>query len=317
MGVIGVGTMGRHHVRIASQTESVVMAGLHDPDAERAAQFCDEYGCESFAGLNDLLDRCDAVTIAAPTSLHGEIGLTCLERGKHVLMEKPLAHDTAAAEALTEKARQSGLVLMVGHVERYNPAIQALHEALQKEQQDVITIDARRLAPFDGSRCLDVDVFYDLLIHDIDLALEIADSPVKSVSATGRPVYSHQIDVAHCRIDFENGCTAAFWTGKCSPKKVRLLSVATSRSLYEADTLRKTLTVHTAEEQPAMDKGVCFMGELREEQITVPDEEPLRAELEDFFSAVVNGHDPLVTGQRALEGLRVLEQVRQAARAGA
>lgn len=312
VGVVGVGTMGRHHIRIVSESPDVSLAGLYDPDTERAAQFCDLYGCTAFENLDELLAGADAVSVAAPTSLHVEIGERVLERGVHLLMEKPLAHDVRGAERLVKEAREAGVVLMAGHVERYNPAIQKLMEMLGDPKEQIISIDARRLAPFDGSRCLDVDVLSDLLIHDIDLALEIADSPIAAVSASGRPVFSTQTDVAYARVDFENGATAVFWTGKCSPKKVRSLTVTTHRRFFEADTLTNSLVVHMADALAELKEGICFMTQLSTEEIEVPPQEPLKAELEDFFAAVRGERTPVVTGERALQDLKALEWVRNA-----
>lgn len=304
-----MGTMGRHHVRILSQMPDVLLAGLYDPDVARAAELCARHGCESRADIEDLLDRCDAVSIAAPTSLHAEIGERCIERGIHLLVEKPLAHDVPAALRLVESARKAGLVLGVGHVERYNPAIGKMMELLADPREEIVSIDIRRLAPFDGTRCMDVDVLYDLLIHDIDLALEIADSDIVGVSAFGRPVFSGQTDAVHVRVDFRNRCTAVFWAAKCSPRKVRSITVTTRRRYLEADTLSNTLTVDTAEAFPAGDDGVCFMRDITSEEVPVPEEEPLRRELEDFIRAVRERRSPLVDGERALKALRALEQV--------
>ncbi len=308
-GVVGVGTMGQHHVRIISQTSDVILAGFHDPDPLRAQEICGRHGCECFATLDALLDECDAVTIAAPTSMHFEIGMKCLNRGIHVLMEKPLAHELESAARLVDLSRKAGLVLLVGHVERYNPAVGMLMDLLHRDREEIISIDARRLAPFDGSRCLDVDVLYDLLIHDIDLAMEIAGSPILGVSAVGRPVFSQKTDVAHIRIEFQNQATAVFSTAKCSPQKVRTITVTTPRRSLIADTLSRTLTVYTAEELPTAENNVCIMGNIQREDIPVPDEEPLRRELEDFFRAIREGSPPLVDGERGLRALEALALV--------
>jgi predicted dehydrogenase len=304
-----VGTMGQHHVRIISQTLEVVLAGFHDPDPLRAQEICDRHGCDCFATLEALLDECDAVIVAAPTSMHFEIGEKCLNRGIHVLMEKPLAHELKAAARLVDLSREAGLVLMVGHVERYNPAVGKLMDLLNREPEEIISIDARRLMPFDGSRCIDVDVLYDLLIHDIDLALEIAGSSILNVSAVGRPVFSQKTDVANTRIEFQGQVTAVFSTAKCSPQKVRTITVTTARRSLVADTLSRTLTVYTAEELPALENGVCMMGNIRKEDIAVTDEEPLRREIEDFFRAIREGKQPLVDGERGLRALEALALV--------
>lgn len=309
VGVIGAGSMGRHHVRIMSRMPSVRMVGLYDPDPQRSEAMCAAHGCSAFGAIEQLLDQVDAVSIAAPTSLHLEIGRLCLERGIHVLMEKPLAHSVQAAATLVTMAEKADLLLMVGHVERYNPAVRKLMDLLHATPEPIVSIDARRLTPFDGTRCLDVDVLHDLLIHDVDLVQEIAGAPVSRVSAVGRRVFSAQTDVAHTRIDFANHVTAVFWTGKCSPKKVRTLTVTTPGRYLEVDTLTKSLVVHVAEQLPDAGNGQCVMGCIRAESVLVPDEEPLWAELEDFIRAVKNGVKPLVDGNRALEAMRTLDLV--------
>ncbi len=309
VGVVGVGTMGTHHLRLVGQSPSVTLTGFYDPDSARADAMCRLHDCACFNTLDELMDKSDAITVAAPTSLHAEIGERCLKRGLHLLMEKPLAHNVQGAARLVGLARQANVVLMVGHVERYNPAVTKLFELLQKTPGDIISIDARRLAPFDGSRCMDVDVLHDLLIHDIDLALEIAGSSIKTISATGRRVFSNQLDVAHVRIEFQNSTTAVFWTGKCSPRKVRSLTVTTPTRQFVADTLAHSLTVYSAEQLPAMTDGVCFMGNLREETVPIPVEEPLRREFDDFFKSIAQGTTPVVDGQRALQAMRALTLV--------
>ncbi|MDQ7782391.1 MAG: Gfo/Idh/MocA family oxidoreductase [Desulfomonilaceae bacterium] len=309
IGVAGAGTMGQHHVRILSQYPGVHFTGLYDPDPERAAEVCGRHGCLSFPTLEELLENVDAMTVAAPTTWHAEIGTLCLERGIHVLMEKPLAHDVESAAGLLSLSRASGAVLMVGHIERYNPAIGKLMEMLRNVPEEIISIDARRLAPFDGSRCIDVDVLYDLLIHDIDLALEIADSDISRVSATGRPVYSSQNDTAHAVIEFRNRAVASFWTAKCLPTKVRTTTVATPGRYLVADTLSRSLTVYTADRVPTKGMDVCFMGDIRREEIAVPDDEPLRLEIEDFIRAIREGCTPIVDGERALRAMMALDLV--------
>ncbi len=309
IGVVGVGTMGQHHVRILSRLSGVKLTGLYDPDPERAEEIGRRHDCPRVGSLEELLDHVDALTVAAPTTLHAEIGQLALERGIHVLMEKPLAHDVENAARLLAVSRDSGAVLMVGHVERYNPAIVKLMEMVREVPEEIISFDARRLMPFDGSRCLDVDVLHDLLIHDIDLALEIVDSDIERVSATGRPVFSAQYDVAHTAIEFRSRSVATFWTAKCSPRKVREITVTTPGRYFTADTLSRSLTLYTAEKVPAEGPGVCAMGDVRCEQITVPDEEPLRKEIDDFVQAIREGRAPIVDGERGLKAIKALDLV--------
>jgi predicted dehydrogenase len=316
VGVVGVGTMGRHHVRIVAETSGVTLTGFHDPDPTRSDEICRLYGCPCFDSLDDLLRSVDAVTVAAPTSMHVEIGQQCLAHGVNLLMEKPLAHDLEGAVDLVELAARSGVVLMVGHVERYNPAVGKLMELLDSEPEDIVSIDARRLAPFDGSRCMDVNVLHDLLIHDVDLALDIAGSPINSVSAAGRPVFSHQLDMVQARIEFENRAVAGFLVGKCSPKKVRSITVTTPTRYLLADTLTNTLTVARAEMAPSEAEGICFMTNMSEESVLVPHEEPLRREFDDFFRAIMEGTNPLVDGRRALAGMRAVDLISRSIASG-
>lgn len=309
VGVIGVGTMGQHHVRILSQSSDVTLAGFYDSDPGRSDEICERHGCRCFGSVEETLDNVDALTVAAPTTLHSRIGEQCLKRGIHVLMEKPLTHSVESAARLLELSRESGAILMVGHVERYNPAVGSMFDLLRSVPEEIISIDARRLMPFDGTRCMDVDVLYDLLIHDIDLALEIAGSDIAHVSAWGRPVFSQQNDVAHTRIEFVNKAAAVFWTAKCSPRKVRTITVTTPTRYLVADTLTKSLTVYTAEQLPAGDLEVCLMGEISREEIAVPDEEPLVREIDDFIHAIRNQRQPLVDGERALNAMKALDLV--------
>lgn len=307
-----MGTMGRHHVRIASQLPEATLVGLHDPDEARAKLFSSQFACEAFDTLEGLIDSVDALIVAAPTTHHERIGRMCIEKGKHLLMEKPLADSLDAARGLVEMAESAGVVLMVGHVERYNPAIQGLMELLRERDEEVVSFDARRLAPFDGSRCLDVDVLHDLLVHDVDIALEVVGSEIRNVSAWGRAVFSDKTDVVHARIEFANKASASFWVGKCTPKKVRSITVATPSRFLEADTLTNALTVHQAGELPDLSSNACFMGDISVCDIDVPAVEPLTAEQQDFYDSILCKRAPLVNGHRALQSMEALELVRQA-----
>jgi len=314
VGVIGVGSMGQHHARVLSEIPYVHFVGVYDVDSGRAAEVCMRFGGRPFSTLVDLLDQVDAVTIAAPTTLHAELTVLCLEKGCHVLVEKPLAHNVWRAEKLVTKAEEAGKTLMVGHIERYNPAVQALLNNLACAAEPVLAIDARRLSPFDGSRCLDVDVLHDLLIHDLDLALEMGRSEITEISAVGRAVFSNKLDMSHVRILFANGTWATFTTAKCSPKKMRCITVCTPSRVLEADTLSRSLVIHRAHELPVLGSRSCFMAGIECQQVIVPDKEPLRLELEDFVSSICNGRPPIVDAARGLKALKVLQSISEVIR---
>jgi predicted dehydrogenase len=316
IGVIGAGAMGVNHVRILSNMSGVSFQGLYDPDPDRSERACALHGCRSYQRVEELLDQCRAVSIAAPTYLHHELGLICLERGIHVLMEKPLADNLANAEALVRTADEKRLVLMVGHIERHNPAIMALMDRLADLKERVVAISAQRLAPFDGTRCMDTDVLYDLLIHDMDLVLEIAGAPIKRVHAAGKAVFSATLDSAQVLMEFENSVTATLWAGRCSPHKVRELMVTTEGHFFRADTLDKTLLSCKAPIIPDMERGVCSMGMGEREGAFLDEKEPLVVEFEEFLSAVTDKRPPLVHGQRALEAMRALQYASEAMSSG-
>jgi predicted dehydrogenase len=309
IGVIGVGSMGRNHARVLSQNENCDFIGIYDVDEARAAQICEAYGCQGFGNLDSILNSIDAVVVAAPTFLHGDLGTECLNRGKHTLMEKPLAASVVEAESLVKLAEAKGVILMVGHIERYNPAISLMISNIKKNKEPVISFEARRLNPFDGTRCLDVDVLYDLLIHDVDLALEIADSEILNIISFGKEVYSNLVDDAHTLLRFKNGITAVFWTSKCSPRKIREIAVTTKTRFYQADSITRTLTIHTSRDVNPLSDGVCQMGDIEVEEILQAQKEPLRAEIDDFLRSIETNSSPTANGRRALNSLVVLEQI--------
>ncbi len=316
VGVVGVGAMGQHHVRILSHIKDVEFVGFHDLDEIRALEICERHSCVAFDSLDELIENVDALSIAAPTYLHYEIAIRCLQKSRPLLVEKPLAANAEQAEKIVDLARKNSVALMVGHIERYNPAVAKLMDLLASEPEPVVTIDARRLNHFDGSRCLDVDVLYDLLIHDIDLALEIARSEIRCVSASGRPVFSDLNDVAYTRMEFMNGATAILTTSKASPKKTRTISVTTPTRFLEADTIDRTLVVHRSENLTIEKSGTCVMRGFHVEEIEIENKEPLRLEIEEFVNCVRSGAKPIVDGERALKAMKAIELVANAIHRG-
>lgn len=316
VGVVGAGAMGQHHVRILNKLEAVDFVGFHDLDEIRTLEICERFSCASFSSLDELIEKVDALTIAAPTVLHYEIAVKCLQQKKALLVEKPLAADAGQAEKIVDLARKNEVALMVGHIERYNPAVAKLMDLIKAEPESILTIDARRLNHFDGSRCLDVDVLYDLLIHDIDLVLEIANSDIKSVSASGRRVFSQFNDVAYTRIEFLSGATAILTTSKASPKKTRTISVTTPTRFLEADTIDRTLVVHRSENLIVDQQGTCVMRDFHVEEIEIENKEPLLLEIKEFIDCVRSGQKPIVDGERALKAMKAIELVANAIHGG-
>ena len=309
IGVAGVGSMGRNHARVLSQTSACDLAGIYDVDESRSQEICNSYNCRGFKSLDELIDDVDAVIVAAPTHLHGSLGEKLLRRGIHVLMEKPLAASRLEAEKLVRLSEENHLILMAGHIERYNPAVSLMIAKIKENQEPVISFEARRLNPFDGTRCMDADVLYDLLIHDIDIALEIASSDISQICAVGEKVYSNLVDDTHTLLRFFNGMVATFWTSKCSPRKIREINVTTRTRFYNADTLTRTLTIHTAGDINPDKDGICLMEDIAVEEIRESHQEPLRCEIEDFLCSIEKNSSPTTNGRRALDSLILLDQI--------
>ncbi|MEO6811264.1 MAG: Gfo/Idh/MocA family oxidoreductase [Isosphaeraceae bacterium] len=321
VGVVGVGHLGRHHARVLAGIEGVELAGVADSRLEQAQAVAEPLGCPAWADYHALLDRVDAVSVAVPTSLHREVAGAFLERGIPAMVEKPLAANVAEAEALVALARARGVVLQVGHIERFNPALSAL-ESVQGRPR---FIAAERQGTY-TFRSTDIGVVFDLMIHDLDLILSIVPSPVRSVAAVGLSVFGQHEDVADARIEFEDGTVATVTASRVSYHPVRkmrlwgpdgytLLDFATKQGtlVRPSDALRRgeLETDGLDLTQPQAVRNHLFGTVLRVDQVQGEGREPLALELEDFVRAVRTGTRPRVSGDDALRAVRLADQVRQ------
>ncbi len=220
VGVIGVGYLGEHHARIYSEMDGVQLVGVVDPDEERGRIVAGKTACPYFGELKELLGKVQAVSIAAPTSSHFDLSLACLEKKIDVLLEKPMTVTIEEANQLIEEAERSQRILQIGHLERFNGGILKLKEVVK----DPRFIESHRLGPF-KDRGTDVDVILDLMIHDIDILLDLVQSKVKELRAVGTPVISPNIDIANVRIEFENGCVANVTASRVSLKQERKIRI--------------------------------------------------------------------------------------------
>jgi len=286
--VIGVGYMGRFHAQKFAACDGVQLIAVVDADPARAREIARETGCAAESDYRALLGRLDAAAVAVPTELHYEVVRGCLEAGVHVLVEKPLARSVEEADELLEIARARGLVLQVGHLERFNPAFRAL----AADGARPLFIDIERLAPF-KPRGTDVDVVLDLMIHDLDLVLALASAPVEQVSACGFRVLTDAIDIANARIEFASGCVASVSASRVSQSSVRKLRVIRENEYVSAD-----LQGHRLRTVRMTGSGI---GET-ERSFERPD--ALRLQAEAFVDAVRRRDAPAVGGD---EGRRALE----------
>ena len=313
IGVIGVGNMGQHHTRVLSLLKDVELVGISDLNIERGLDTAGKYRIRFFENYLDLLPHIDAVCLAVPTLLHHRVGLDCLEAGVHTLIEKPIAASIAEAESLVNAAAQSDCILQVGHIERFNPAFQELSKVLKTEP--LLALEAHRMSPY-SQRANDVSVVLDLMIHDIDLILELVDAPIVKVTASGSRVsQSGSLDYVTATLGFLNGIVATITASKVTHRKIRHLAAHCKASLTEADFLNNEILIHRQTTgNYVTDYGqVLYRQDGLIEKVHTSNIEPLHAELEHFVHCVRGGDEPSVGGEQALKALRIASAIERMA----
>jgi predicted dehydrogenase len=288
VGVIGAGHMGRYHAEKLSRLPGVQLAGIVDADATRAAALAGKIGCPAFSRHQDIFGKADAAVIAVPTDKHYAVALDCLGKGLHLLIEKPIATTLAEADSLIAEAERRKLVLQCGHVERYNKAFRALATRMDRP----VFVEAERLAGF-KQRGAEVDVVLDLMIHDLDLAVALARSPIERVSACGFRVLTRDIDIANARLEFANGCVANLSASRVSQAVVRKLRVFQADMYVSADLQAGRLRY-------VRESG----GAIQETEEVHEGGDALAAQAETFVSAITRKTPIEVDGE---QGRRVLE----------
>ncbi len=313
IGVIGVGNMGQHHTRVLSLMKDVELVGVSDVNVERGINTASKYRVRFFEDYHDLLTHVDAVCIAVPTRLHHTVGMAALKAGVHVLIEKPIAASITEAESLVNAAADYQCILQVGHIERFNPAFQELSKVLKTEE--LLALEAHRMSPY-SDRANDVSVVLDLMIHDIDLLLELAASPVVKLTASGsRAAHSGYLDYVTATLGFANGIVATLTSSKVTHRKTRRIVAHCKNSLTEADFLNNEILIHRQVQANCMtDYGqVLYRQDGLIEKVHTSNIEPLHAELEHFVSCARGGNQPSVGGEQALKALRLASLIEQMA----
>jgi predicted dehydrogenase len=313
IGVIGVGNMGQHHTRVLSLLKDVELVGVADINVERGLDTASKYRARFFEDYRDLLPHVEAVCIAVPTRLHHAVGMTCLQAGIHVLIEKPIAANITEAESLVNAAAESHCILQVGHIERFNPAFQELSKVLKTEE--LLALEAHRMSPY-SHRANDVSVVLDLMIHDIDLLLDLAAAPVVKLTASGsRAADSGYLDYVTAILGFANGIVATLTASKVTHRKIRRIAAHCKNSLTEADFLNNEILIHRQTTANCMtDYGqVLYRQDGLIEKVYTSNIEPLHAELEHFVNCVRGGNQPSVGGEQALKALRLASLIEQMA----
>lgn len=294
IGVVGVGHLGKHHARILSALPGVTLAAVVDINRSRAEEIAQSAGTRACFAASDLAGQVDAVTIAVPTEQHHDVALPFLNAGVSVLVEKPMARSLSEADDIIAAAAGSGAVLAVGQTERFNPAVAAARPLLSNPR----FIEVHRLGTF-PERSLDIDVVFDLMIHDLDIVLSIVDAPVESVEAVGVPVLTPRIDIANARLRFANGCIANLTASRISRDRVRKIRFFQPAGYLSIDYAGQKV------ETWRLVKGAGPMPSIEGGELPVEYEEPLKRELLDFVDAVRLRRAPLVDGAQGRRALQL------------
>lgn len=299
VGVVGVGHLGKEHARIYSSLPDCVLVGIFDSNMDTEEKISRKLGCQKFASQAELAAAVDAVSVVVPTCAHWEVARYFLQEGKDVFIEKPITETTAQAEELVRLAQEKNRLLQVGHIERFNPVLSFLEKNLREPK----FIEAHRLSPYPG-RGTDVSVILDLMIHDLDVILNLVRSPLMSFDAVGVPVLSPSEDIANVRLKFANGCVANVTTSRISPEKLRKIRIFSADSYISLDYQNQEGEIYQKEN-----------GAIKRDKVPVIKGETLMLELTSFLESVRHRSAPKVSGEqgkRALDvAVAIIEQIRR------
>jgi len=293
VGIIGVGYLGMQHARIASYLEEADLKAVADVDFKKAFEIGNRHGVKYYRNFEDMFDEIDAGIVSTPTSEHHAVSMSLLRAGKHVLVEKPVTETVAQAEELVALAEANNLVLQVGHLERFNPAVEAVETILS----DPRFIEVQRLGSF-SARSLDVNVVLDLMIHDLDIILALIKDEVAVIRSSGIHVLSEKIDIANARLEFKSGCVATLTASRVHQGKVRKLRIFEPTSYYSIDYIDQEVKIFPLSGRQTDIKT-----------LKIPKEEPLKKELRNFCACIAEGRRGKVSGQEGLRALRLAYDV--------
>jgi len=293
VGIIGVGYLGTQHARILSYLEEAELIGVVDIDLKKAMQIGNRHGVKYYENFEDMLDEIDVGIVATPTSEHFSVAEKLLRENKSVLIEKPITQTVVEAEKLVSLADKKGLILHVGHLERFNPAVEAIENMISEPK----FIEVQRLGSF-SARSLDIDVVLDLMIHDLDIILALIKDEVKAIRSNGIHVLSDKIDIANARLEFKSGCVASLSASRVYQGKVRKLRIWEPTLYYAIDYIDQEVKVFPLNGRQT---------DVR--TLKVKKEEPLKKELENFFQCVRDGKQRKVSGKEGLQALKLAYQV--------
>jgi predicted dehydrogenase len=293
IGVVGVGHIGSNHARIYSELPNAELVAILDIDPTRADEIGGKYKAKVVASLNEFAGMVDAASVATPTSAHFSIARDLLAQGKHLLIEKPITEKTSDARDLAQVAAEKGLVLQVGHVERFNPVLSALEQRLTHPR----FIEAHRLSPY-PNRSTEIGVVLDLMIHDLEIILHLVDSALENIDAVGVPVLSRGEDIANARLRFASGCIANVTSSRISPERMRKIRVFQEDAYLSLDYQGQSGEIYRRVD-----------GQITREPVAIEKEEPLRQQLASFVDCALTGGEPRVSGSHAAAALELAVEI--------
>jgi predicted dehydrogenase len=293
VGIVGVGYLGTQHARILSYLEEADLQAVADIDFQKALQIGNRHGVRYFENYEDMIDEIDAAVVATDTSAHFKVSENLLRHGKHVLVEKPITETVEQGERLVELAAKKNLILQVGHLERFNPAVEAIENMIS----DPRFIEVQRLGSF-SARSLDIDVVLDLMIHDLDIILALIKDEVVAIKSSGIHVVSEKTDIANARLEFKSGCVATLTASRVHQGKVRKLRIFEPTSYYSIDYIDQEVKVFPLDGRQTDIKT-----------LKIQKDEPLKKELKNFLDCVDTGKQTKVTGEEGLRALKLAYDV--------
>lgn len=307
IGVIGIGRIGEHHIRNYSAMPHTDLIGIYDVDQEKAGKKAALYNTTAYKDIESLLDKVDAVSICVPTEGHADALVKVASFERDVLLEKPISASLADADRIIQAAENTGIILMVGHVERFNPAVMTIKDIM--DPKDIIYMEAQRIGPYESAYS-DTGVVLDLMIHDIDIALHLIDSDVAAVKSMNQTVRSETEDVAHAQLKFDNGVVAVLEASRMANRRIRSMSITQHEKYITADYQTQEIFVRSGlSAEYVGGKNVSYKQVGAMEIPYIQRGEPLRNELEHFVECVAKKAQPAVTGEQARRNLAVALQI--------
>lgn len=305
--LIGVGRMGQFHLNVVSQINHINLAGIYDADENHLNEISQKYNIKKFNSVDEAIDNADAVIIASPTIYHFEIAKKAVEKGKHVLVEKPMTETYAQALELEEIVKQKNVILQVGHVERFNGAVQELHHIIEKPY----LIEARRLAPF-TPRITDVGVVFDIMIHDLDIVTSLVKKPIVRFSASGKRIRTKNEDIASALLEFEDSTIATISASRVTQEKIRTLAISTEEAYFILDYATQDITIHRQAASQSNIKtsvGINYKQESIIERVFIHRDNPLKLEDEHFANCILGKDKRFVSIEDDVNTIKLTESI--------